>query len=119
MLFLISSLAYGFFAFLLGLSPHLGLGIVLPIIVMIFIGAAQAIFMTAGNVALLAQAPEELRGRVLSVYNLDRGLMPLGSMGGGGLADAFTATTALMVMGGTAALMIATVGALSPRIRRL
>ena len=119
MLFLVSSLAYGFFVFLLGVSPHLGLGIVLPIIVMVFIGAAQAIFMTAGNVALLAQAPEELRGRVLSVYNLDRGLMPLGSMGGGGLADAFTATTALMVMGGTAALMIATVGALSPRIRRL
>jgi MFS family permease len=119
LLFLLSSFAYGFAVFLLGLSPHLGLGIALPIIVMLFIGAGQAIFMTAGNVALLAQAPEDLRGRVLSVYNLDRGLMPLGSMGGGGLADAFTATTALMVMGGTAALMIATIGVFSPRIRQL
>jgi MFS family permease len=119
MLFLLSSFGYGFAVFLLGLSPHLGLGIALPIIVMLFIGAAQAIFMTAGNVALLAQAPEDLRGRVLSVYNLDRGLMPLGSMGGGGLADAFSATTALMMMGGVAALMVATVGVFSSRIRRL
>ena len=86
---------------------------------MVFIGAAQAIFMTAGNVALLAQAPDELRGRVPSVYNLDRGLMPLGSMGGGGLADAFSPTTALMMMGGTAALMVAAVGARAPCIRRL
>lgn len=119
MLFLLSSLSYGLFAFILGASPHIGLGMAVPIIAMIFIGASQAIFMTAGNVALLAQAPEELRGRVLSVYNLDRGLMPLGSMGGGGLADAFSATTALMVMGGTAALIVAAVGALSPRLRRL
>ena len=119
LLFLLSSLSYGFFVFFLGVSPHIGLGITLPIIAMICIGASQAIFMTSGNVALLDQAPEELRGRVLSVYNLDRGLMPLGSMGGGGLADAFSATTALMLMGGTAAAMIAVVGALSPRIRRL
>ena len=45
--------------------------------------------------------------------------MPLGSMGGGGLADAFSPTTTLMMMGSTAALMVAAVGAFSPRIRRL
>ena len=62
-------MAYGFFVFLLGFSPHIGFGIALPIIVLIFIGDAQA--------------PEELRRRVLSVYNLDHGIMPLGSIGRG------------------------------------
>ena len=119
LLFLGASFGYAFSVFLLGVSPDLGLGIYLPIAVMLFIGAGQAIFMTAGNVALLAHAPEELRGRVLSVYNLDRGLMPLGSTGGGGLADLFSAPTALMLMGGTAATMIAVVGTLSQRIRRM
>lgn len=119
LLFLFASLAYGVSVFLLGVSPHLELGVALPFIIMLLIGASQSIFMTAGNVALLSQAPEELRGRVLSVYNLDRGLMPLGSTGGGGLADAFSATTALMIMGGIAAIMVAAVGVLSPRIRRL
>ena len=119
MLFLGASFGYAFFVFLLGVSPSLGLGIALPIFVMLFIGAGQAIFMTAGNVALLAHAPEELRGRILSVYNLDRGLMPLGSTGGGGLADLLSAPAALMIMGGTAAAMIAVVGTLSSRIRRM
>ncbi|MCY4625654.1 MAG: MFS transporter [Chloroflexi bacterium] len=119
LLFLGSSFGYAFSVFLLGVSPSLGLGILLPMFVMLFIGAGQAIFMTAGNVALMAHAPEELRGRILSVYNLDRGLMPLGSAGGGALADFLSAPIALMLMGGAASAMIAVVGALSSRIRRL
>lgn len=119
LLYLGSSFGYALAVFLLGVSPHVGLGILLPMFVMLFIGAGQAIFMTAGNVTLMAHAPEELRGRVMSVYNLDRGLMPLGSAGGGGLADWLSAPAALMLMGGTAAAMVAIVGSLSARIRRL
>lgn len=119
LLYLGASFGYALSVFLLGVSPHVGLGILLPMFVMLFIGAGQAIFMTAGNVTLMAHAPEELRGRVMSVYNLDRGLMPLGSAGGGGLADWLSAPAALMLMGGTAAAMVAIVGALSARIRRL
>ena len=117
--FLGSALSYGFFVLLLGATPLLGFGIALPLLVMPLVGASQSIFMTVGNVTLLDQAPEELRGRVLSVYNLDRALMPLGSAMGGGLSDAYSATTALIVMGGTAATMVAGVGVLSPRMRRL
>ena len=119
LLYLGASFGYAFSVFLLGVSPSLGLGVLLPMFVMLFIGAGQAIFMTAGNVALMAHAPEELRGRILSVYNLDRGLMPLGSAGGGALADLLSAPAALMIMGGTATAMVAVVGALSARIRRM
>ena len=119
LLYLGASFGYAFSVFLLGVSPSLGLGVLLPMFVMLFIGAGQAIFMTAGNVALMAHAPEELRGRILSVYNLDRGLMPLGSAGGGALADWLSAPAALMLMGGTAAAMIAVVGSLSSRLRRM
>ena len=114
-----ASFGYALAVFLLGVSPHVGLGVLVPMFVMLFIGAGQAIFMTAGNVTLMAHAPEDLRGRILSVYNLDRGLMPLGSAGGGALADWLSAPTALMLMGGAAAAMIGVVGALSARIRRL
>ncbi len=119
LLYLGATFGYALSVFLLGVSPTLGLGVLLPMFVMLFVGAGQAIFMTAGNVALMAHAPEELRGRILSVYNLDRGLMPLGSAGGGALADWLSAPTALMLMGGTAAAMIAVVGAVSGRIRRI
>lgn len=119
LLYLGASFGYAVSVFLLGVSPSLGLGVLLPMFVMLFIGAGQAIFMTAGNVALMAHAPEELRGRILSVYNLDRGLMPMGSAGGGALADWLSAPAALMIMGGTAAAMIAVVGTLSSRLRRM
>ncbi len=119
LLYLGASFGYAISVFLLGVSPSLGLGVLLPMFVMLFIGAGQAIFMTAGNVALMAHAPEELRGRIISVYNLDRGLMPLGSAGGGALSDWLSAPIALMLMGGAASAMIAVVGALSGRIRRL
>ncbi|MDE2803193.1 MAG: MFS transporter, partial [Chloroflexota bacterium] len=119
LLYLGATFGYTLSVFLLGVSPTLGLGVLLPMFVMLFVGAGQAIFMTAGNVALMAHAPEELRGRILSVYNLDRGLMPLGSAGGGALADWLSAPTALMLMGGTAAAMIAVVGTVSSRIRRI
>ncbi|MDE2970518.1 MAG: MFS transporter, partial [Chloroflexota bacterium] len=76
LLYLGATFGYALSVFLLGVSPTLGLGVLLPMFDMLFVGAGQAIFMTAGNVALMAHAPEELRGRILSVYNLDRGLMP-------------------------------------------
>jgi MFS family permease len=48
---------------------------------LLVIGATQTLFMAIGNTLLQLNVPEQMRGRVMSVYSLiPMGLMPLGSM---------------------------------------
>jgi MFS family permease len=63
-------------------------------------GAAMIVSMSL--VTSLAQliAPNEMRGRVMSIYMLAfRGGMPIGSLMSGKIADVFSAPTALMING--------------------
>ena len=115
LLFLGGSFAFAISIFLLGIAPWASLAFV----IMPFIGASQSIFFTAGNTALLSQAPPELRGRVLSVYNLDRGLQPAGSGLAGGMADLLAAPTTLMIMGGIGAVLVLGISIFAPTIRKL
>ncbi len=51
------------------------------IALLLVIGAAQTLFMAITNTLLQLNTPEEMRGRVMSLYTLiPMGLMPLGSM---------------------------------------
>ena len=51
------------------------------IALLLVIGAAQTLFMAITNTLLQLNVPEEMRGRVMSVYTLiPMGLMPLGAM---------------------------------------
>lgn len=43
------------------------------------VGGCQMVFMTTTNTMLQSVVPDELRGRVMSIYMLDRGLAPLGA----------------------------------------
>ncbi len=109
------ALAFGGSVVLLGVSPWVWMAFVaMPII-----GASQSMFHAAGTTSLLSRTPEELHGRVLSVYTLDRGLMPLGSAMAGGLSDAFSAQAALTVMGGLATGLVALVASALPAARKL
>ena len=109
------ALAFGGSVVLLGVSPWVWMAFVaMPII-----GASQSMFHAAGTTSLLSRTPEELHGRVLSVYTLDRGLMPLGSAMAGGLSDAFSAQAALTVMGGLATALVALVASALPAARKL
>jgi MFS family permease len=48
---------------------------------LLVIGATQTLFMAIGNTLLQLNVPEQMRGRVMSVYSLiPMGVMPLGSM---------------------------------------
>ncbi len=109
------ALAFGGSVVLLGVSPWVWMAFV----AMPFIGASQSMFHAAGTTSLLSRTPEELHGRVLSVYTLDRGLMPLGSAMAGGLSDAFSAQAALTVMGGLATALVALVASALPAARKL
>ena len=113
-LFLVAAGSFGFFIAILGLSPW----VVVAFAAMLLIGASQSIFMAAGSTVILKMTPPNLQGRVMSVYSLDHALMPLGSAMAGGLADAFSASVALVALGIICTSLVLTTGTLLPAARR-
>ncbi len=67
---------------------------------LVLIGGATTLFMSATNTVIQDLAPDEVRGRVLSVWRMiAAGVMPLGSLLLGGLAS-LTGHVALVIVGG-------------------
>jgi predicted MFS family arabinose efflux permease len=71
----------------------------LALVVLVAIGACQVIYMATTNTMLQVIVPDHLRGRVMSIYMLDRGLMPLGSMTAGISAHWIGAPATVSYMG--------------------
>ena len=87
--------------------------------IMGLLGVAQAIYLASNNTLVQLATPDELRGRVMSVYMMTWGLMPLGSLPQGVLADWLGAP---VVAGGTglvACLVVILFAIRAPKIRRL
>jgi len=61
-------------------------------------GAMQTSFMALNNTYVINRTPPELHGRVLSLFSLDRGLVPLGATLGGFLAESLGPQTGLTIM---------------------
>jgi MFS family permease len=87
--------------------------------ILVFVNAFQMAVMTTNNTMLQMMTPDEMRGRVMGVYMMDIGMMPLGGLVGGLIAEAWGVQTALVsgaVVGVTAVTLIAL---LNPRFRSL
>jgi hypothetical protein len=83
-------------------------------------GFSDALYILTINGLLLAKAPEQLRGRVMSVFTLaDIGMSPLGSLAIGGVAGIVGAQAALAASGSVVVASIAGVAARFPRLRRV
>jgi MFS family permease len=91
----------------------------LSILMMVLIGYASTAFRVLINTSLLETSPPELHGRVMAFYTLDRGLVPLGTMTVGPLADVIGAPLAELIMGGICALLAVSVGIGVRTIRRI
>ena len=91
----------------------------LAIPALILTGAMQVSFMALNTSFVLARTAPELQGRVMSLFSLDRGLVPLGATIGGVLAAALGPQDGLTMM----ALMCLGCGVLMaiflPAIRRI
>lgn len=61
-------------------------------------GAMQVSFMSLNNAFVLGRTPQELHGRVLSLFHLDRGLVPAGATLGGFLAATLDPAAAQTIM---------------------
>jgi MFS family permease len=71
----------------------------LALVTLVIIGAFQMFFLASTATILQLIVPDELRGRVLSLYMLDRGFMPLGALFAGTTAHFIGAPLTVLTMG--------------------
>ncbi|MGE3857003.1 MAG: MFS transporter [Dehalococcoidia bacterium] len=84
-----------------------------------FLGLMSVTYTTQNQTLLQVLTPRELRGRVMSIYLLDRGLVPLGAIVAGTLASSFGGQDAVRALALIALAIVAVVVATHPRILRL
>lgn len=77
----------------------------LSLFILAVTGAAQMVYLTTNQTILQLIVPDQLRGRVMGIYMLSQGMMPLGGLIGGALADATSAPTAVLVLGSLVCVM--------------
>jgi MFS family permease len=82
-------------------------------------GATQTSFMSVNNAFVLMRTPRELQGRVMSLFSLDRGLIPLGATIGGALAASLGPQMGLTIMALVCFSSLAVAATLLPTLRRL
>lgn len=82
-------------------------------------GAAQMTYFSLNNATLQMRVPDSVLGRVMSVYNLNLALIPLGGLIAGLLAETLGAPLALTIMGGTGLLFVVVAIIALPAVRKL
>lgn len=112
---LATAFLFGAALVLFALSPWFGVSLVL----LVLVGLTNQAFMTGANSWLQSLVPDELRGRVMAVYLMDRGLVPLGSIFAGGLAAVLGAPVTLSLMGAICAALTLAIALRVPSLRRL
>jgi predicted MFS family arabinose efflux permease len=106
-----------FCAALLVFSRAESMFVVIP--ALIISGAMQTSFMSLNNAFVLARTPPEIQGRVMSLFTLDRGLVPLGATLGGVLASALGPQDGLTVMACICIGCTVLIALLVPAVRRV
>jgi MFS transporter, DHA1 family, staphyloferrin A biosynthesis exporter len=91
---LIGAALQGVGLILFAATPWFGLALVLTAV----IGFVQTAYFTMNNTLLLARVSEEYRGRVIALYDMDRGLTPLGAILLSWIATVAGAPVAVAVM---------------------
>jgi len=91
----------------------------LALVTLVIVGAFQMFFLASTATILQLIVPDELRGRVLSLYMLDRGFMPLGAMFAGTAAHFIGAPATVAIMGAMVIVLTGIVAWKIPAIRRL
>ncbi len=80
-------------------------------------GVAGAVYMAATNTLLQLAVDDSIRGRVLSVYLLTWGLLPVGTLPAGAIADAWGAPAAVTILTSIALVAIVVVAMRFPVLR--
>jgi predicted MFS family arabinose efflux permease len=91
----------------------------LALVSLVLVGIFQMFFLLTTATMLQLIVPDNLRGRVLSLYMLDRGFMPLGALLAGTSAHFIGAPSTVAMMGGIVILLCLLVAWRIPAIRTL
>jgi len=91
----------------------------LALATLVIVGAFQMFFLASTATLLQLIVPDQLRGRVLSLYMLDRGFMPLGALFAGTTAHFIGAPLTVSIMGSCVILLTLLVAWRIPAIRTL
>jgi MFS family permease len=91
----------------------------LSLFLLMFVGACQMTYFTTNQTLIQLMTPDEFRGRVMGIFMLNQGLMPLGSLFAGALAEFAGAPFAIALMGASALVISATALLFMPSVRRL
>lgn len=115
-LFLVGSIVIlGFFLILFSQITYFPLALGSLVLVGIF----QMLFLASTNTILQMIVPDELRGRVMSLYMLDRGFMPAGAMFAGVTAHFIGAPLTVATMGSVVIFLAVVVAWRVPALRSL
>jgi predicted MFS family arabinose efflux permease len=115
LLLVVSIVILGFFLILFSQLTSLPLAL----ITLVIAGFFQMFFLASTATMLQLLVPDELRGRVMSLYMLDRGFMPAGALFAGTAAHFIGAPTTVAIMGAIVVLLTVLVAWRIPAIRRL
>ena len=91
----------------------------MALLALVAVGGCQVIYMATTNTMLQIIVPDHLRGRVMSIYALDRGLMPVGALMAGVSAHLVGAPVTVSYMGTTVILLAALLAWRAPAVRAL
>jgi MFS family permease len=91
----------------------------LALVTLVIVGMFQMFFLASTATILQLIVPDELRGRVLSLYMLDRGFMPLGALFAGTTAHFIGAPLTVATMGASVIVLVLLVAWRVPAIRTL
>lgn len=87
--------------------------------VLALLGALQMTFRMANNTLVQSRIPDALRGRVMSIYMMEHGFTPAGSLVMGGLTESLGAALAVTILGGLGLLVAVALNLRLPSVRRL
>jgi MFS family permease len=82
-------------------------------------GAMQTSFNSLNNAFVLGRTPQDMHGRVMSLFSLDRGLVPLGATLAGALAATLGPEDALTLMAAICLVTTLLIALLVPSLRKI
>lgn len=112
---LLGGALFGSFLVLFAWSPWFPLSLAL----LFLAGLANMLYQTLTNTIVQLQVPDQLRGRVMGIYQLTWSLLPLGGMVQGAVATITSAPVAVTVGGALVLGLALALSATAPFLRRL
>jgi MFS family permease len=93
--------------------------VVLAVPALLITGSMQTSFISLNTSYVLGRTPMELQGRIMSLFSLDRGLIPLGATLGGALAAVLSPSNGLMIMASFCLAFTLILTVFAPALRRI